>query len=131
MEEKTSRTPELSLEDTFLIAVAGLPEEDVRAAFTATGPVSEPTRIGPAPGSELVVPLGEGFLYPTDRPDTPAHILQLADGAIDAWWRYRRPADRRLVLADRCLYDTLVDLAVGRGTVDNVTVVMARYAIPS
>ena len=32
MEEKTSRTPEISLEDTFLIAVAGLPEEDVRAA---------------------------------------------------------------------------------------------------
>lgn len=42
----------------------------------------------------------------------PFLLLQLADGAIDAWWRYRRPADRRLVLADRCLYDTLVDLAV-------------------
>ncbi len=42
----------------------------------------------------------------------PFLLLQLADGAIDAWWRYRRPADPRLVLADRCLYDTLVDLAV-------------------
>ena len=35
MEEKTSRTPEISLEDTFLMAVAGLPEEDVRAAVVA------------------------------------------------------------------------------------------------
>jgi hypothetical protein len=35
VEEKTSRTPEISLEDTFLIAVAGLPEEDVRAAVVA------------------------------------------------------------------------------------------------
>ncbi len=35
MEERTSRTPELSLEDTFLIAVAGLPIEDVRAAVVA------------------------------------------------------------------------------------------------
>ena len=35
MEEKTSRTPEISLEDTFLMAVAGLPEEDVRAAAVA------------------------------------------------------------------------------------------------
>jgi methylmalonyl-CoA mutase cobalamin-binding subunit len=35
VEEKTSRTPKLSLEDTFLIAVAGLPEEDVRAAVVA------------------------------------------------------------------------------------------------
>ena len=35
MEEKTSRTPEISLADTFLMAVAGLPEEDVRAAVVA------------------------------------------------------------------------------------------------
>ena len=35
MEERSSRTPEISLEDTFLIAVAGLPEEDVRAAVVA------------------------------------------------------------------------------------------------
>jgi hypothetical protein len=35
VEEKTSRTPEISLEDTFLIAVAGLPDEDVRAAVVA------------------------------------------------------------------------------------------------
>jgi hypothetical protein len=33
--ETTSRTPELSLKDTFLRAVAGLPEEDVRAAVVA------------------------------------------------------------------------------------------------
>ena len=35
MEETTSRTPELSLKDTFLRAVAGLPEEDVRAVVVA------------------------------------------------------------------------------------------------
>ena len=41
--------------------------------------------------------------------------LQVADCALDSWWRYRRPADRRLILADRCVYDTLVDLAVDTG----------------
>ncbi|HZB10544.1 MAG TPA: hypothetical protein VE525_15685 [Rubrobacter sp.] len=35
MEEPAGRTPELSLEDTFLRAVAGLPEEDVRAGVVA------------------------------------------------------------------------------------------------
>jgi hypothetical protein len=35
VEERASRTPEISLEDTFLMAVAGLPEEDVRAAVVA------------------------------------------------------------------------------------------------
>src|ERR687885_556891 len=35
MEETPGRTPELSLKDTFLRAVAGLPEEDVRAAVVA------------------------------------------------------------------------------------------------
>ena len=35
MDERASRTPELSLEDTFLRAVAGLPEEDARAAVVA------------------------------------------------------------------------------------------------
>jgi methylmalonyl-CoA mutase cobalamin-binding subunit len=35
MEETPGRTPELSLEDTFLRAVAGLPEEDVRAEVVA------------------------------------------------------------------------------------------------
>jgi hypothetical protein len=33
--ERTGRTPELSLEDTFLLAVAGLPGEDVRAGVVA------------------------------------------------------------------------------------------------
>lgn len=45
----------------------------------------------------------------------PFLVLQLADGALDAWWRLGRRRDRRLVLADRCLYDTLVDLAVDTG----------------
>ena len=35
MEEPAGRTPDLSLEDTFLRAVAGLPEEDVRAGVVA------------------------------------------------------------------------------------------------
>ena len=33
--ERTGRTPELSLEGTFLLAVAGLPGEDVRAGIVA------------------------------------------------------------------------------------------------
>ena len=35
MEEPAGRTPELSLKDTFLRAVAGLPEEDARAEVVA------------------------------------------------------------------------------------------------
>ena len=35
MEEPSRRTPELSLKDTFLRAVAGLPEEDLRAGVVA------------------------------------------------------------------------------------------------
>jgi hypothetical protein len=35
VEETASRTPELSLKDTFLRAVAGLPEQDLRAAAVA------------------------------------------------------------------------------------------------
>ena len=35
MEERARRTPDLSLEDTFLLAVAGLPEDDVRAGVVA------------------------------------------------------------------------------------------------
>jgi hypothetical protein len=35
VEQTAGRTPELSLEDTFLRAVAGLPEEDMRAGVVA------------------------------------------------------------------------------------------------
>ena len=35
MEEPAGRTPDLSLEDTFLRAVAGLPGEDLRAGVVA------------------------------------------------------------------------------------------------
>jgi methylmalonyl-CoA mutase cobalamin-binding subunit len=35
VEEPAGRTPDLSLEDTFLRAIAGLPEEDVRAGVVA------------------------------------------------------------------------------------------------
>ena len=35
MQEPAGRTPDLSLEDTFLLAVAGLPEDDVRAGVVA------------------------------------------------------------------------------------------------
>jgi thymidylate kinase len=45
----------------------------------------------------------------------PFLVLQAADCVVDAWWRYHRRPDRRVVLADRCLYDTLVDLAVDTG----------------
>ena len=46
--------------------------------------------------------------------------LQIVDNLIDAWWRYHRSADRRVVVADRCIYDTLVDLAVDTGLDDVV-----------
>ncbi|MGD9510252.1 MAG: glycosyltransferase [Geminicoccaceae bacterium] len=45
----------------------------------------------------------------------PFLVLQVADLVLDCWWRYHRRHDRRLVLADRCVYDTLVDLAVDTG----------------
>ncbi|MEK0085497.1 glycosyltransferase [Benzoatithermus flavus] len=45
----------------------------------------------------------------------PFLCLQVLDNLLDLWWRYRCRSDRRLVLADRCLYDTLVDLAVDTG----------------
>ncbi|MFL5335123.1 MAG: glycosyltransferase [Geminicoccaceae bacterium] len=45
----------------------------------------------------------------------PFLCLQVADNVLDIWWRYHRPRDRRTILADRCLYDTLVDLAVDTG----------------
>jgi hypothetical protein len=50
----------------------------------------------------------------------PFLCLQVADCILDAWWRYHRPRDRRTILADRCLYDTLVDLAVDTGLDDVV-----------
>ena len=46
--------------------------------------------------------------------------LQVLDNLLDIWWRYHRSADRRVVLADRCIYDTLVDLAVDTGLDDVV-----------
>jgi glycosyltransferase involved in cell wall biosynthesis/thymidylate kinase len=50
----------------------------------------------------------------------PFLCLQVIDNLLDIWWRYHRPADRRTVLADRCIYDTLVDLAVDTGLDDLV-----------
>ncbi|MFO1049901.1 MAG: hypothetical protein U1E52_18620 [Geminicoccaceae bacterium] len=45
----------------------------------------------------------------------PFLALQIADLVLDCWWRYHLPHDRRLIVADRCVYDTLVDLAVDTG----------------
>ena len=45
----------------------------------------------------------------------PFLCLQVVDTLLDIWWRYYRTRDRRAILADRCLYDTLVDLAVDTG----------------
>ena len=44
----------------------------------------------------------------------------MVDSVLDSWWRYHRRPDRRLILADRCIYDTLVDLAVDTGLDDVV-----------
>lgn len=59
----------------------------------------------------------------------PFLVLQLIDGAIDAWWRYGRVRDRRLVLADRCLYDTLVDLAADTGLDDVIFGPVGRWLL--
>lgn len=40
-----------------------------------------PTFCAPEANHELVVPLGEGFLYPTDNEKIPSHLMQLADGS--------------------------------------------------
>lgn len=45
----------------------------------------------------------------------PFLLLQVVDCVLDSWWRYHRSHDRRVILADRCIYDTLVDLAVDTG----------------
>ena len=57
----------------------------------------------------------------------PFLCLQVADTVLDAWWRYHRPRDRRTILADRCLYDTLVDLAVDTGLDDIVFGPLGRW----
>jgi glycosyltransferase involved in cell wall biosynthesis/thymidylate kinase len=53
--------------------------------------------------------------------------LQVIDNLIDIWWRYHRTADRRLILADRCVHDTLVDLAVDTGLDDVVFGRLGRW----
>lgn len=45
----------------------------------------------------------------------PFLCLQMADCVLDSWWRYHCGHDRRVILADRCIYDTLVDLAIDTG----------------
>ena len=50
----------------------------------------------------------------------PFLCLQVLDNLFDIWWRYHRSADRRVVVADRCIYDTLVDLAIDTGLDDVV-----------
>lgn len=50
----------------------------------------------------------------------PFLCLQVLDNLFDIWWRYHRSADQRVVVADRCVYDTLVDLAIDTGLDDVV-----------
>lgn len=59
----------------------------------------------------------------------PFLLLQLLDGALDAWWRFGRRPDGRLVLSDRCLYDTLVDLAVDTGLDEVVFGPLGRWLV--
>lgn len=58
----------------------------------------------------------------------PFLALQVADLVLDCWWRYRRH-DRRLVLADRCVYDALVDLAVDTGLDDVLFGRLGRWLV--
>lgn len=74
-------TIELRIEETepeFSIHTHMAP--DVPMALWAGAFSTTPTFCAPERGHELVVPLGEGFLYPTDNEKIPNHMLQLADG---------------------------------------------------
>jgi hypothetical protein len=69
----------------------------------------------------------------------PFLLLQLADQVLDiawrywAWgyrgWRHRRPAAVPLILGDRCVYDTLVDLAVDTGLDDVIFGRIGRWLV--
>ena len=59
----------------------------------------------------------------------PFLCLQAVDLVLDGWWRYHRGYDRRLILADRCVYDTLVDLAVDTGLDDFVFGRFGRWLV--
>ena len=53
-----------------------------------------------------------------------------ADCVIDGWWRFGgRNPDRRLVLADRCLFDTLVDLAADTGLDELILGPLGRWLV--
>lgn len=56
----------------------------------------------------------------------PFLLLQLLDLRLDLAWRYR---GHRLILADRCAYDTLVDLAVDTGLDDLVMGRLGRWIL--
>lgn len=65
------------------------PEVLVRTSMAAGTPMpswaaqveSVPALCSPSPTTELVVPYGEGFLYPTADPALPAQLMQAGDGA--------------------------------------------------
>ena len=60
----------------------------------------------------------------------PFLMLQTADCVIDGWWRFGgRNPDRRLVLADRCLFDTLVDLAADTGLDELILGPLGRWLV--
>ena len=66
-------------EPQFSIRAAMLPSVRMPSWAAMLGVL--PAFYEPSPSAELVVPLGDGFLYPTNRPDIPSHLLQLADGS--------------------------------------------------
>jgi glycosyltransferase involved in cell wall biosynthesis/thymidylate kinase len=59
----------------------------------------------------------------------PFLCLQLVDSVLDSWWRYHRGHDRRVILADRCIYDTLVDLAIDTGLDEVVFGRLGRWLV--
>lgn len=59
----------------------------------------------------------------------PFLLLQAVDAAFDIWWRYHRPRSRAVILGDRCVYDTLVDLAVDTGLDEVVFGRLGRWLV--
>jgi thymidylate kinase len=104
------------------LAAAGVPSRHVWTRFRnyLSKPLLALTRLTGHNRKEQVGTVRAGYHEFAGRPwlAWPFLALQVVDLTLDCWWRYQRRADGRLILADRCVYDALVDLAVDTGLDD-------------
>ena len=101
------------------LAAAGVPHRHVWSRFRnyLSKPLLALARLTGHNRKEEILGVPAGYHEFAGRPwlAWPFLALQVADLVLDRWWRYRPGRDRRVILADRCVYDTLVDLAVDTG----------------